>query len=205
MWLRDSLARERHLPNVRIMVYGYNTQMEGSTSFTNLDDLANEFEDKIKSIRSYPRVKRTELQSASPERPLILLGHSLGGLVIKQVRPFPFFAKISRLTCPQTILRMRDGDKSDKANLNSICGMLFFGVPNLGMPIEQWIPMVENQSNRFFVEQLGKASDILRVIGMEFPKAFPFEDSKIYSFYETKKSPKGQRGVSRPDGMQKFR
>lgn len=83
MWLRDSLARD--IPNMRILIYGYDTQMDGSTSFANLDDLANEFQERIKSIRSYPRLKRSEIPTSSPERPLILIGHSLGGIIIKAV------------------------------------------------------------------------------------------------------------------------
>lgn len=83
MWLRDSLAHD--IPNMRILIYGYDTQMHGSTSFANLDDLANEFQERIKSIRSYPRLKRSKISSTSPERPLILIGHSLGGIIIKAV------------------------------------------------------------------------------------------------------------------------
>jgi alpha-beta hydrolase superfamily lysophospholipase len=89
MWLRDSLAHD--IPQLRILIYGYDTQMEGSTSVANLDDLANGFQGMLKSIRSYQRAKRWGL-SASPERPLILLGHSLGGIVIKAVCLFTLLA-----------------------------------------------------------------------------------------------------------------
>ncbi|UKZ68508.1 uncharacterized protein TrAtP1_009539 [Trichoderma atroviride] len=83
MWLRDSLSHD--IPNMRILIYGYDTQIDGSTSFANLDDLANEFQEKIKSMRSYPRLKRSEISTTNPERPLILIGHSLGGIIIKAV------------------------------------------------------------------------------------------------------------------------
>lgn len=86
MWLRDSLARD--LPKLRILIYGYDTQLHHSNSFANLDDLANSFEEAIHIIRNYPTAKRG-LQYASPERPLILLGHDLGGLIIKAVCQFP--------------------------------------------------------------------------------------------------------------------
>lgn len=75
--------------------------------------------------------------------------------------------------------------------------MLFFGVPNQGMPVSQWVPMVQDQPNRFFIEQLGVSSDILRVLRANFRQFFTFRDSKIYSFYETMESPTAQRGVSR--------
>lgn len=83
MWLRDSLAHD--IPNMRIFIYGYDTQMDGSASFANLDDLANEFQERIKSIRNYPRLRRTKILTTNPERPLILIGHSLGGIIIKAV------------------------------------------------------------------------------------------------------------------------
>lgn len=83
MWLRDSLARD--IPNMRIFVYGYDTQMHGSISSVGLDDLANEFQERVKSIRSYSWLRTSKVQTASPERPLILIGHSLGGIIIKAV------------------------------------------------------------------------------------------------------------------------
>jgi hypothetical protein len=91
---------------------------------------------------------------------------------------------------------MSDGDDSDKANFKSICGMLFFGVPNQGMPVDQWIPMVQDQPNRFFIEQLCNSSDILKVHRERFRRVFTFQDSKVYSFYETRKSPTARKEVS---------
>ncbi|KAL7958828.1 hypothetical protein V8C34DRAFT_137971 [Trichoderma compactum] len=176
MWLRDALPHD--IPNMRILIYGYDTQMYGGTSFAHLDDLANEFQERIRSIRSYPRLRRSEIPTTNPERPLILIGHSLGGIIIKAA-----------------LIRMNDGDDSDKANFQSVCGMLFFGVPNQGMPISQWIPIVEDQPNRFFIEQLCTASDILRVLRTDFRKIFTFRDSKIHSFYETKESPTARKGI----------
>ncbi|KAF3065389.1 Ankyrin repeat domain-containing protein 50 [Trichoderma lentiforme] len=162
MWLRDSLAHD--MPYMRIFIYGYDTQLEGSTSFANLDDLANEFQERVKSIRNYPRHRTSGISTTNPERPLIFIGHSLGGIIIKA------------------------------ANFKSIRGMLFFGVPNKGMPVSHWIPMVEGQPNRFFIEQLRPTSDILRAIRNDFCRVFTFRSSKIYSFYETKESPTAQKG-----------
>jgi hypothetical protein len=84
---------------------------------------------------------------------------------------------------------MHEGDATDKANLNSTYGVLFFGVPNQGMDISSLIPMVKDQPNRHFLESLGRESDLLRKQSRAFPKAFPFKDSKICSFYETLGSP----------------
>jgi len=88
---------------------------------------------------------------------------------------------------------MQQGDESDKANLKSTYGMLFFGVPSQGMSIESLVPMVENQPNRFFLESLSKVTDGLRPQRRNFRQVFPFKDSHIISFYETKKSPTAQK------------
>src|SRR5271156_1759180 len=81
------------------------------------------------------------------------------------------------------------GDKLNQANLKSIFGVLFFGVPNQGMSIESLISMVGDQPNRYFLESLSKESASLRDQARQFQKAFPFRDSQIISFYETKRSP----------------
>ena len=81
------------------------------------------------------------------------------------------------------------GDKLNQANLKSISGVLFFGVPNQGMGIESLIPMVGDLPNRYFLESLSKESASLRDQARQFQKAFPFRDFQVISFYETKRSP----------------
>ena len=92
----------------------------------------------------------------------------------------------------QALIEMEHGDESDKANLKSIYGLLFFGVPNKGMSIESLIPMVESQPNRYLPESLNKVTDGLRAQRQNFHRVFPFRDSLIISFYETKQSPTAQ-------------
>jgi protein SERAC1 len=77
---------------------------------------------------------------------------------------------------------MCEGDDSDKANLQATYGTLFFGVPSKGMDITSLVPMVGEQPNRYFLESLGKESEILREQIVKFPKAFGFKDSEIISF-----------------------
>jgi hypothetical protein len=88
---------------------------------------------------------------------------------------------------------MCEGDDLDKANLRATYGALFFGVPSQGMDISSLVPMVGDQSNRSFLESLGKESEILQEQKVRFPKAFGFSDSEIISFFETQKSPTAQR------------
>ena len=84
---------------------------------------------------------------------------------------------------------MHEGNDLDKANLKATYGALFFGVPNQGMDISSLVPMVGDQPNRYFLESLGKESEILPEQRTKFPKAFDFKDSEIISFFETQMSP----------------
>ena len=72
MWLRDFLPED--LPRARILLYGYNSNLAGSQSKNILTDLSSNFVVKFHTMRS---LSRSEL------RPIILVGHSLGCLIIK--------------------------------------------------------------------------------------------------------------------------
>ncbi|KAI8721955.1 NACHT domain-containing protein [Fusarium sp. LHS14.1] len=71
LWLRDELPKE--LPYARIFLYEYNsTAVYGKDRTT--------FIDKVNAFLEELRIDRRK----APRRPLLLLGHSLGGLLIKQ-------------------------------------------------------------------------------------------------------------------------
>lgn len=79
MWLRDSLPYDLTLdtndqPIARVMIYGYESTVAGSKSIQNLEDFATKFNASLQM-----------LANATTIRPIILIGHSLGGLIIKQV------------------------------------------------------------------------------------------------------------------------
>lgn len=78
MWLRDSLPFDLTLeasdhPIARVMIYGYDSTVVGDNSMQNIEDLATRFNTGLQ-----------KLANASIIRPIILIGHSLGGLIIKQ-------------------------------------------------------------------------------------------------------------------------
>jgi hypothetical protein len=80
---------------------------------------------------------------------------------------------------------MKNGDEIDQENFNSIYGLLFFGVPNQGIRIEHWLPMVKGQPNEDLVRTLGLQSTYLRRLHEDFRAAFHFSDSEIICIYET--------------------
>ncbi|KFY64655.1 hypothetical protein V496_03120 [Pseudogymnoascus sp. VKM F-4515 (FW-2607)] len=163
MWLCDSLPRG--LPGAQIMIYGYDTQLHGSTSFQDLESLAS-------SLRASIAAQRT-LGPINPKPrtvPLVFVAHSLGGLIVKEA-----------------IIQIKN-DKKHQDLLESIYGALFFGVPSQGMEIASLVPMVAGQPNQALLHTLGKESQLLRNQSRDFPKAFDSKDSEIFCYYETEMS-----------------
>lgn len=79
MWLRDSLPydltrQDTGRPMARVTTYGYESAVAGSKNIQNLEDLATSFHHSLSALVSGPIVK-----------PIVLVAHSLGGLIVKQV------------------------------------------------------------------------------------------------------------------------
>ena len=160
MWLRNALPD--HLPKARILIYGYDTKLADSSSFQNLADVASRFRVAL----------RLHLGTLPPNRPLIFIAHSLGGLVLKQ-----------------TLVQMSSGDIADTRNFTATFSILFFGVPNQGMDISSLLAMVRDQRNLPFLTMLSKDASPLQELIDRFRELFNFRDSYVYSFYETYASP----------------
>ena len=167
MWLSESLPRD--MPTARVMIYGYESGLQDSNSFAGLDDL-------VSSLRAALR----RLLGSGEQRRLILLGHSLGGLLIKEAQ-----------------IQMTESN-SELDQVRRIAGVLFFGVPNDGMDITSLIPMVNDQPNRALLESLSAInSQVLRLQGRSFAKLLDQTALNLFCFYETKLSPTAAR-VSSP-------
>jgi hypothetical protein len=93
---------------------------------------------------------------------------------------------------------MAKGNDSDRANLTSTYGALFFGTPNQGMNIDSLITMVGDQPNRYLLETLSKGSEVLQNLVNNFNEVLTFKDSEVISFYETKKS----KGALKASGLE---
>lgn len=72
MWLQHMIPID--LPCARILTYGYDTKLAGSKSNARISEYAKQFLETIRDARH-----------GDPHRPIISTGHSLGGLVIKEV------------------------------------------------------------------------------------------------------------------------
>ena len=95
----------------------------------------------------------------------------------------------SKLMRCQAIIKLARGDESDKRQIQSIMGLIFFGVPNRGMDITSLRAIVGDQPNRYLLESIGHCSDLLVEQDLRFGLDFHYRDSPVFSFFETKFSP----------------
>jgi hypothetical protein len=166
MWLRDRLPND--VLNVRSIIYGYDTRLVQSESAKGIDDIAIAFIAKMKSIG----------RSSASAKPLLMLAHSLGGIVLKQA-----------------MVLMAGGKDSSDFMIDLIRAVIFFGVPNKGMKTSHLLPMVEGQPNARIVHLLSPESHFLQDLDQQFSGIATHRDIKIMSVYETKRSLTTQVGV----------
>ncbi|KAK0720516.1 hypothetical protein B0H67DRAFT_552679 [Lasiosphaeris hirsuta] len=183
MWLRDALpfdltGEDTDRPIARVMIYGYESAVAQSRSIQNLSDLASSFHNSIRALAYPPTV-----------RPIILVAHSLGGLIIKQC---------SNVLSEQTMIALSKSKEEDDRQLTkAVYGIVFFGVPHDGMDTSSLIPMVGDGPNRPLVNSLSRInSEILSIQQQEFHTALGNEgNSEIVYFYETVESPTAAQGT----------
>lgn len=81
MWLRDLLPVRSEIAN--IYLHGYDSPLNNSTSFESIRDLATTLRSHIQHVLGgSTRVTSIDSQAAHF---VVLLGHSLGGVIIKEV------------------------------------------------------------------------------------------------------------------------
>ena len=158
MWLRDRLPQD--VPKLRSLIYGYDTKLFKSHSFQDLDDIAWSFIAGLKETR----------RSLSPAKPLVLLAHSLGGIVVKRA----------------LVLLARD---EENEILNSVKGLVFFGVPHKGMEISHLLAMVAKQPNEDLISRtLSADSKLLSELDEQFANIALRLKYNIRVVYETAES-----------------
>ncbi|KAF5578380.1 ankyrin protein [Fusarium subglutinans] len=160
VWLRDALPSD--IPNARILTYGYSSQLVGSESFQSLTDLGRTLQIDLEDIRD-----------SNQPRSILFIGHSLGGLVIKE-----------------TVRILKEEPLGpDLSILNAVSGFAFFGVPHRGLEVKCLVPLVKDNPNRALLESLSRNSSLLEHLQNEFGKISKARNLSVVSFYETEKSP----------------
>ena len=92
VWLRDSLAKD--VPRLRVFVYGYASCLTSTDSISGIDDYADTLRRLLRDMRRQSQVGTTRLACISALTmkvgrlvSLVFIAHSLGGIVLKEVRP----------------------------------------------------------------------------------------------------------------------
>lgn len=76
MWLRDFVPKQ--WANARVMSFGYDAKFAFSHSEADIDDSSIALISNLDDERQTPSAK---------QNPIIFIAHSLGGIVVKRVRP----------------------------------------------------------------------------------------------------------------------
>ncbi|KAF6829473.1 kinesin light chain [Colletotrichum musicola] len=134
------------------------------------------------SADDHHKVDILVLASSRPAmRPLIMVAHSLGGLIVTQA----------------VIDMANSGEENERRIIQALHGIVFFGVPHDGMEISQLIPMVGNSANRELIGSMSRInSQILTMQQREFHRALGPKAEKrieIFCFCETQESPTAQQ------------
>jgi len=126
----------------------------------------------------------------NPDRPLIFIGHSLGGIIVKQVgQAYPLFEVYA--DCSQAIITMAKEAYDQKKKL-AVKGCLFFAVPHKGAGIaSDWSPILSVLGSAFgfkgnTVKDLAQKSIKLQDIAAEFRQVRQEHHISVTSCYELK-------------------
>ena len=161
MWLRDRLPKD--VTRLRSIIYGYDTKLFKSHSFQDIDDIALSF---IANLKEFCR----SLPSA---RSLYFLAHSLGGIVLKRA----------------IVLLAHDSNDEEKMILESVKGLVFFGVPHRGMEISHFLAMVAKQPNENLISRtLSPDSTLLPELDKDFSNIASSMSQDTRYVYETAES-----------------
>lgn len=150
------------MPNIRPILYGYDTTLVDSNSFQSIFDLALGLLNQLKANG----------WTSPTAKPLIFIAHSLGGLVLKQA-----FISLANRT------------ERDDPIRQAIKGAIFFGVPNLGMDQSSLLAVVEGYPNKNLIADLSPNSKYLRQLDEQFAGISYLQDALLYWGYETRTSP----------------
>lgn len=168
-WPRHLIPKT--LPQARVLVYGYDTNVRHFSgppvSKNTVYDIASDFLTSLEAERR-----------SQPSRPLVLVAHSLGGIVVKEA------------------LRKSHGFQNHHNNLHQIyestAAILFFGTPHGGADprgllehiAERAIKAAGFKVNEQIVNTLLPTSERLRELRDEFTPMARHKEWIIYSFQE---------------------
>lgn len=167
LWLRDFLPEQA--PRTRVLIFGYNANVAFNLSTAGVPEQAENLLNQL-----------AEKRIDNPDRPLIFVCHSLGGIIVKRA--------IVHAASDRTYEKIRA----------SIFGIAFFGCPHrggrqatLGDAVAKVARVLLGKSGNSFIEALKRNSLLSDGISDDFRQVVG--PLRFLSFYETK--PLGCIGV----------
>jgi hypothetical protein len=166
-WPRDLVKHT--VPNARVLTYGYDTHIKHylgpSVNKCTVYEIASDFLVALEASRRQ-----------NPSRPILFVGHSLGGIVIKEA-----------------LRQSKHASQSTLRNVfKSTIGIIFFGTPHSGADPRNFLCSVAEklframgaQVNEQIVDALLPSSERLRELREEFPQMAIERKWAIHSFQE---------------------
>lgn len=109
LWLRDFLPDVEPFDKARIMTVGYNSRINDSGNLAGMDSWARTLLKTVKDVRGGP---------LDGDKPIIFIGHSMGGLVARRAM--------------ELLYESRANPEEYRGISLSNCGLLFLSTPHLG-------------------------------------------------------------------------
>lgn len=168
VWIREFLPED--LPSARILAYGYDTSILDRNTKQSISDLAKAF---LSSIRAFRSATKTS------QRPIIFVAHSLGGLLVKEAL---------------YIAMMGSENPENRDFFKSSYGLMFFGVPNLGLNNKSLMQIVAGGLNEQMIKDLQvndedhEPTQFLSTIKQKFKQCCREGQFQIRSYYELRKT-----------------
>ncbi|KAM0323257.1 hypothetical protein ACHAQA_008848 [Verticillium albo-atrum] len=173
-WPELWLPHEPGIGTARISTFGYNANWRGGVkSLSTITDFAKELLYEMRFARD---ASGTPLEMG--KRPIILVTHSMGGLVTKKAY----------------LLGIHD--KLYKDVVQSISAVVFLSTPHRGTDLAKTLTRVLSasfQSSKSFISDLNKSSPAIEELNEQFRHLAP--NLSIWSFYETLETAIGPKKI----------
>ncbi|KAI0437247.1 hypothetical protein F4803DRAFT_539552 [Xylaria telfairii] len=169
MWLRDHVPLD--IPNSRISIYGYSSDVGNTDSVSTLQEMTESF---LLNLINYRRLGPLTPGSKALTGPLILMGHSTGGIIIKEA-----WCRCAENASPPLAILYR-----------SLYGLVFFGTPHNGMSVANVLPGLIGTPSECLIRDIEPGSTYIKALKNRFAKAS--RNLRIISCYELRQTPQSE-------------
>ncbi|KAF8249410.1 hypothetical protein K440DRAFT_641411 [Wilcoxina mikolae CBS 423.85] len=160
LWPRDLLPHD--VPDARVLLFSYNSNVAFNVSQEGVRDHANSLLERLTRNRN--------LTEHSINRPIIFVAHSLGGLVIKQLK-----------TGYQALVTAVHNERSYGSIKHSTRALVFF------------VSAIGGQVNNNLLRYLAKNSLLTQISNEDF--SYQWEDYRVVTFFETRATKLKKAGI----------